>query len=214
MSYLLHIDATLLNAESLSRQVARTFLDAWGGPIVHRDLAVSPVPHLSAAGLTARLTDPSTYSPEVVAARGIQDELIDEFLGAGGYLFTVPLYNYGLPSVFKAWIDQVAVVGRTIAMSEGAPAQGRPALVVSSRGGAYMEGAPHHGRDHLVPHLHTMLGLELGLDLHVLTPSFGLAPVVPLMADLVPMFEASIAEAHDQARRLGRSFAFRPGNAA
>ncbi|GAB7053039.1 FMN-dependent NADH-azoreductase [Catenuloplanes indicus] len=214
MSYLLHIDGTLFDSESISRQVARTFRENWNGRVVHRDLAASPVPHLTAPGLTARLTDPATHTSEIAAARGIQDELIDEFLGAGGYLFTVPLYNYGVPSAFKAWIDQVAVVGRTIAIPDGVPARGRPALVVSSRGGAYMEGASHYGRDHLVPHLETILGLEMGLDLTFITPSFGLAPVVPPMADLIPMHEASLAESHEQARKLGESFSFRPGAAA
>ncbi|WP_305788163.1 FMN-dependent NADH-azoreductase [Symbioplanes lichenis] len=207
MSYLLHIDATSFTAESISRQVARTFRDAWGGTaVVHRDLAAHPIPHLSPDGLAARLSDRAGHTPGQRAAQALQDELVDEFLGAGGYLFTVPLYNYGVPSSFKAWIDQITVVGRTIALPDGPPARGRHAVVVSSRGGDYHPGSPNHGRDHLVPHLETILGQELGLDLDFVVPSFGLAPVVPMMAGLVPLHEASVTEAHEQARKLGEAF--------
>jgi FMN-dependent NADH-azoreductase len=56
MSYLLHIDSSALGEASVSRQVAQSFLEGWEGKVVHRDLAAAPVPHLSAAGITARVT--------------------------------------------------------------------------------------------------------------------------------------------------------------
>ncbi len=84
MSYLLHIDASSFDAESISRQVARSFLDVWPGEVVHRDLAVNPVPHITAAGISARLTDPAQYTPQEAAAAALQDELVEEFLGAAG----------------------------------------------------------------------------------------------------------------------------------
>jgi FMN-dependent NADH-azoreductase len=77
--------------------------------------------------------------PEQAAAAAVQRELIEEFLGAGAYLFTVPMYNYSMPSVFKAWLDQIMVVGVTIAPPSAA---GRPALVISARGGGYGLGPP------------------------------------------------------------------------
>jgi FMN-dependent NADH-azoreductase len=61
MSYLLHIDSSSLGEGSVSRQVAQSFRDAWQGEVVHRDLAVAPVPHLSAAGITARTADPAPW---------------------------------------------------------------------------------------------------------------------------------------------------------
>ncbi|MET0425272.1 MAG: NAD(P)H-dependent oxidoreductase [Actinoplanes sp.] len=208
MSYLLHIDATSFVEESISRQVARSFLDGWPGEVVHRDLAAAPIPHLTAAGISARLTDPAAHSPQEAAAAALQDELVEEFLGASGYLFTVPLYNYGMPSSFKAWIDQVVIFGRTYSLPDGPPpAAGRPALVISSRGGAYGPGAPHEGRDHLVPNVRESMGRELGLDLEFITVEFGLAPVVPVLAQFLGLHEASLAEAHAQARKFGAAFA-------
>jgi FMN-dependent NADH-azoreductase len=214
MSYLLNIDATSFDAKSISRRVARSFLDAWTGPVVHRDLAAAPIPHLTAAGISARLNDPARYTPEEAAAAALQDELAEEFVGAAGYLFTVPLYNYGVPSSFKAWLDQVVIFGRTYAVPEGPPTAGRPALVISSRGGAYGPGSPHEGRDHLVPHLQDIMGRELGLDLEFVTVEFGLAPVVPVLAQFLGHHEASLTEAHAKAREQGENFTLRQNRAA
>jgi len=203
MSYLLHIDSTAFAAEAFSRQVAQSFRDEWAGPVVYRDLALTPAPHITAAGITARLTDPADHTPEQTEALAIQDELIDEFLGASAYLFTVPMYNYTMPSVFKAWIDQVVVVGRTIALPDGPPAAGRPAVVVSARGGSYEPGVPNHGMDHVFTTLETSIGPKsLGLLIHPIKPELTLAPVVPQMAALVDLHTASLSDSHLEARRL------------
>lgn len=208
MSYLLHIDSSSLGADSVSRQVAQSFRDSWRGPVVHRDLGAAPVPHLSAVGIAARSANQAARTPEQAAAAAIQEELIGEFLGASAYLFTVPMYNYSMPSVFKAWLDQVMTVGATVALPDGPPAAGRPALVVSARGGGYGPGTPNHGMDHVVPTLETVLGHQqaLGLDVSVLTPELTLAPVVPYMSELIPLHEASLADSHEQARKLAEAF--------
>jgi FMN-dependent NADH-azoreductase len=203
MSYLLHIDSTAFDTESISRHVARSFREAWSGSVVYRDLAITPAPHITAAGVSARLIDPAQHTPEQAAALLVQNELIDEFLGASAYLFTVPMYNYTMPSTFKAWLDQVVVVGRTIALPDGPPAAGRPAIVVSARGGSYEPGSPNYGMDHLFPTLETAMGPKsLGLVIHAIKPELTLAPVVPAMSALIGLHTQSLADSHDEARRL------------
>jgi FMN-dependent NADH-azoreductase len=207
MSYLLHIDSSSLGEASVSRQVARSFLEGWDGKVVHRDLAAAPVPHISAAGVTARDTDPARYTDEQAAAAALQDTLIGELLGAGAYLFTVPMYNLTLPSAFKAWLDQILVFGRTIGGSS--PVAGRPAVVISARGGSYGPGAPRHGFDYVVPVLEALLGHEdmLGLDVTTVIPELTMAPHAPALAALLPKHEASMANAHDRARALAATVA-------
>jgi FMN-dependent NADH-azoreductase len=208
MSYLLHIDSSSRGADSVSRQVAWSFRDLWRGPVVHRDLADVPAPHLSAAGITARTAVPADHNPAQAAASAVQRELIEEFLDAQAYLFTVPMYNYSMPSVFKAWLDQIMVVGVTIALPEGSPAAHRPALVVSARGGGFGPGAPNHGMDHVVPALETALGHPqgLGLAVSVITPELTLAPVVPAFSEFLPLHRASLTDSHQQARKLAETF--------
>jgi FMN-dependent NADH-azoreductase len=65
----------------------------------------------------------------------IQQELLEEFLGADAYLFAVPMYNLTMPSVFKAWLDQIMVDGHTLSFDGHPPTLGRPAVLISARGG-------------------------------------------------------------------------------
>ncbi|WP_399887196.1 FMN-dependent NADH-azoreductase [Streptomyces sp. BBFR51] len=208
MSYLLHIDSSARGEASVSRQVAQSFRDQWQGPVVHRDLAAAPVPHLTAAGVTARDIDPARHTPEQAKAQALQDELIEEFLGAGAYLFTVPMYNLSMPSAFKAWLDQILVTDRTFTHAGPSPAAGRPALLISARGGSYGPGAPREGFDYLVPTLEAVLGHEdlLGLDVTTVTPELTMAPHAPALAALLPLHEASMTSAHTHARTLATTF--------
>lgn len=208
MSYLLHIDSSSLGEASVSRQVAQSFRDQWQGPVVHRDLAASPVPHLSAAGVTARVTDPAQRTPEQAKAAALQDELIEELLGAGAYLFTVPMYNLSMPSVFKAWLDQIIVTDRTLIFGGPSPVAGRPAVLISARGGGYGPGTPNEGLDYVVPTLEAVLGHDnlLGLDVTTVIPELTMAPVAPAMAPLLPLHEASMTAAHGKARALATAF--------
>ncbi|ONK15114.1 NAD(P)H-dependent oxidoreductase [Streptomyces sp. MP131-18] len=209
MSYLLHIDSSSLGEASVSRQVAQSFLEGWDGKVVHRDLAAAPVPHISAAGITARVTDPSQHTDEQSAAAAMQDTLIEEFLGAGAYLFTVPMYNLTMPSVFKAWLDQIIVFGHTVNHEGPSQVAGRPAVVISARGGSYGPGAPRHGLDYVIPIIEALLGHEdmLGLDVTTVIPELTMAPHAPALAALLPMHEASMADAHDRARELAAKIA-------
>ncbi|WP_446665608.1 FMN-dependent NADH-azoreductase [Flexivirga sp. B27] len=208
MSYLLHIDSSAAGTASVSRQVAQSFLNVWDGAVVHRDLAAMPVPHLTAAGIAARDTDAAARRDDEATAAFVQDTLIDEFLGAGAYLFTVPMYNLTMPSVFKAWLDQIMVFGRTMTMEGPSPAAGRPAAVISARGGGYSPGSPRHGLDYVIPTVEALLGREemLGLDVTSVVPELTMAPHTPALAELLPKHEASMADAHELARRLAGSF--------
>ncbi|MCM3506506.1 NAD(P)H-dependent oxidoreductase [Curtobacterium sp. ODYSSEY 48 V2] len=203
MAVLLHIDSSSLGSASVSRQVAQSFLAEWQGEVVHRDLAAQPVPHLTAAGITARTTPAENRTADEADAAAIQDELINEILAADAYLFTVPLYNYSMPSVFKAWLDQVLVPGRTLGFGpEGAATAGRPAVLISARGGGYGPGTPNHGKDFAVPALEVILGDPkiLGMDVRVITPELTYAPTMPALAELIPLHEASMEASHREAQ--------------
>jgi FMN-dependent NADH-azoreductase len=120
----------------------------------------------------------------------------------------VPMYNLTMPSVFKAWLDQILVFGRTIGGSS--PVAGRPAVVISARGGSYSAGAPRHGFDYVVPVLEALLGHEdmLGLDVTTVIPELTMAPHAPALAALLPKHEASMADAHDRARELASTITY------
>jgi FMN-dependent NADH-azoreductase len=209
MSYLLRIDSSASGDASFSRRVADSFTDAWSGEIVRRDLARTPVGHLDAAGITARTTPAARHTPEQKAAAVLQDELTEEFLGASAYLFAVPVYNYSMPSVFKAWLDHIMIVGRTIGLGDATTTAGRPAVIVSARGGGYGPGAPLHGKDFLVPALETILGDPnlMALDVRTITPELTYALTMEPLRHLLPLHQASLENAHAQARRQAEDIA-------
>ncbi|WTL50596.1 NAD(P)H-dependent oxidoreductase [Streptomyces sp. NBC_01497] len=209
MSYLLRIDSSASGGSSFSRLVADSFTDAWRGDIVRRDLALDPVGHLDAAAITARTTAPDEHTPEQKASARLQDELVEEFLGADAYLFAVPLYNYSIPSVFKAWLDHVMVIGRTIGLGGAVPSAGRPAVIVSARGGGYGPGTPQHGKDFLVPALETIFSDPnlMALDVRTITPELTFAPVMEPLRHLLPQHRSSLRESHAEARRQAEDVA-------
>ncbi|GHE78907.1 FMN-dependent NADH-azoreductase [Streptomyces longispororuber] len=210
MATLLHIDTSLNGEDSHSRAVTAAFRAAWQsehphGTVVYRDLDADPVPHLRAGAYYAGYTAPAEQSPQERAAFALRAELIAEAEAADVILLGAPMYNYSIPSTLKAWLDHVFTVGRT-AMTEHPSLAGKPAVVVTSRGGSYREGTPQHGDDYVRSYLRQVLGAGLGLEVTFIVAELTLAPAVAAMADLVPLFEASreqaLAAAASHARDL------------
>nr|WP_019501999.1 NAD(P)H-dependent oxidoreductase [Pseudanabaena sp. PCC 6802] len=69
--------------------------------------------------IEADFTPPEALSPELRSHLKLSDELVDEFLAADRCLFSVPMYNFSVPSNFKAYIDQIVRVGRTFTFENG-----------------------------------------------------------------------------------------------
>jgi FMN-dependent NADH-azoreductase len=210
MATLLHIDTSLNGENSHSRTVTAAFRRAWESEnplssVIYRDLDADPLPHLRAPAYYAGYTTPADQSPEERAAFALRAELIEEAESADVILLGAPMYNYAIPSTLKAWIDHVFAVGRT-SMTEHPSLAGKPAIVVTSRGGSYQEGTPQHGNDYVQTYLQQALGAGLGLDVTFIVPELTLAPTVPAMADLVPLYETSrsdsLAAAESHAKKL------------
>ncbi|WP_138901656.1 FMN-dependent NADH-azoreductase [Streptomyces albidochromogenes] len=209
MSTLLHLDSSAERTASRSRAITAAFHAAFraarpGNAVVRRDLHADPLPHLADASLHwAAGLRPAGASPEP-AAEQLQRRLIDELLAADVLLIGVPLYNYSLPSSVKAWLDHVHVPGQTAPSAlSGAALAGRPAVLVTSRGGDYDTGSVNEGRDHATPVLELILGEEMGMCVTVISAGLTLAASVPALAGQVERGERQYAHALRQARDLG-----------
>lgn len=204
MAHLLHVDASALSTGSNSREVAATFRRAWeekhpGGTVTYRDLAANPLPHISEAALFAGMTPAEQRTPEQAAAAALREELIGELFAADAYLFSVPMYNWGVASSFKAWVDQIVVPGRTTGDGGTGGLAGRPATIITSKGGGYGPGAPKEGWDFVDPYLEKVFGEAFGLDLRLITVELTLARRIPAMEPLIPAAEVSLGNAHSAA---------------
>jgi FMN-dependent NADH-azoreductase len=138
---LLHLDSSVLGDNSASRELSAAITARWqdAAPaltVAYRDLAGAPLPHLSGGSLAG--ADPAEAAD---AARVLQ-----EFLDADVIVIGAPMYNFGVPSTLKAWIDRVVVAGKTFRYTETGPqglAAGKKVVIASSRGGAHQ----HSGGD-------------------------------------------------------------------
>ncbi|HZG09883.1 MAG TPA: FMN-dependent NADH-azoreductase [Allosphingosinicella sp.] len=125
-----------------------------------RDLPADPVAHVDAVLVRAMFTPKEAQSEVEAASLRLSDELVDELLAADVLVISVPLYNFSIPSVLKAWIDQIVRPGRTFEYKDTGPnplVHGKRAYVATTRGGAYI-GTPMQSWDHQEPHLRTILG--------------------------------------------------------
>ncbi|MFE3164265.1 FMN-dependent NADH-azoreductase [Streptomyces sp. NPDC059224] len=215
MATLLHIDSSLFPGEaSASRTVTEAFRAAWqeqhpDGTVIYRDLAADPVPHITAAGHTAGFADPATHTPEQAAAFADRVRLIEELEQADAILIGAPMYNFTIPSTLKAWLDNVILMGRT--GGEDPSAKGTPVTVVASRGGSYAPGTPRESFEYVQNYLSAVLSGGLGLEVDFIVPELTMAPHVPAMTELVPLYEASrdrsLQDAADKAKDLAGRFA-------
>lgn len=173
----LHIDSSISGAQSVSRQlsagvVARLKETSPGLELIYRDLAAVPVPQQSPAILFAKLTSLHEIGAlsgdiDAMVAAALQggarpdasaqsefattNVALEEFLAADIIVVGAPMYNFGIPSQLKAWIDCLAVPGKTFNYSaagvEGL-AGAKRVIIASARGGIYSEASPMAFLDH------------------------------------------------------------------
>lgn len=120
MARLLHIDSSPRGERSHSRRLTREFVEAWKQVhpfdiITYRDIGRNPVPHVDEPWIAAAYTPSEQRPPQLQEAIRISDQLVDEFLAADFYVIGIPMYNFSVPSTFKAYIDQIVRIGRTFA---------------------------------------------------------------------------------------------------
>lgn len=149
---LLHIDSSILGGNSASRELSAAIVARWqaatpGLEVRYRDLAANPLPHLSGGSLAG--ADPV----EAAAAA----EALQEFLDADVVVVGAPMYNFGIPSTLKAWIDRLAVAGTTFRYTAEGPEglAGDKKLIIASSRGSFHVGAPS---DFQEPYLRFVFG--------------------------------------------------------
>ncbi len=99
---ILHIDSSILGANSLTRPLSAQVVDRLvaansGARVWYRDLGENPLPHLTGADVAARGTT--------------ADPVLEQFKAADVIVIGSPMYNWTLSSQLTAWIDRVAVSG-------------------------------------------------------------------------------------------------------
>jgi FMN-dependent NADH-azoreductase len=139
---ILKIDSSINGANSASRALTDSIIEQlkasnWGEQLVTRDLAANPLPHITLEAFA-------------------DSSILDEFLAADTVVIGAPMYNFGVPSQLKAWIDRIAIAGKTFHYTANGPeglVKGKRVIVALARGGFYGEGSPAAPLEHVETYL-------------------------------------------------------------
>ncbi|WP_267225960.1 FMN-dependent NADH-azoreductase [Dyella silvae] len=155
MITLLHIDSSARSGRSdqwthgsHTRRLSAQFVRQWQerrprDAVVYRDLAEQPPAPVTGPWVHAAFTPPTQREPWMHQVLSQSDDLVAELIDADLIVIGVPMYNFGMPSTLKAWIDNIVRVGRTFGFDRsrtGEPywpmlaGQGKRLVLLSSRG--------------------------------------------------------------------------------
>ena len=134
---LLHLDSSVLGTGSVTRELTAAIVARWQDKlpqlrVEYRDLDANPLPHLTSQSLAR--ANPGEADD---AAR-----TMEQFLAADVLVIGAPMYNFSIPSTLKAWIDRVAVAGKTFRYTEKGPeglAGSKKIIIASGRGGVHTD---------------------------------------------------------------------------
>lgn len=185
MTTLLHLDASARPGRSgaqphgsHSRRLSAHFVERWHDArphdrIVYRDVGQHPPSPVTGDWIHAAFTAPERREPWMHEALAESDALVDELLAADLIVAGVPMYNFGVPAGFKAWIDNIVRVGRTFGFDRSRPGlpywpmlgdMGKRLVVLGARGDfGYDPGERMAHANHVEPHLRTVFGY-LGIE--------------------------------------------------
>ena len=164
---ILHIDCSPRpdsQSRQLSAEIVTSLLEvAPAASITRRDLGTDPLPH-AAADYATTLSSPATLAAPLKGALDLAEALIQEVDAADAIVIGTPMHNLTVPSVLKAWIDQILRAGRTF-MSTPAGKVGmlsdRPVFVGIASGGVFT-GERANQPDFLTSYLSVVFG-SMGL---------------------------------------------------
>ena len=139
---ILRIDSSARRENSVSRAlgdaiVQRILATAPQANVVERELA-DGLPVIDADWVAANFTAAEARTPSQVSNLALSDSLIGELREADVIVVTVPIYNFSVPSVLKAWIDQVCRAGLTFRYTPNGPQgllENRPVYLAMASGG-------------------------------------------------------------------------------
>src|SRR5260370_3980939 len=89
--------------------------------VIDRDLNATALPPINAEWVGAVYTPEEARTPQQKELLSLSDSLLAELEQADEYVVGVPMHNFGVPSVLKLWIDQIARVGRTFSYGDRRP---------------------------------------------------------------------------------------------
>lgn len=156
---LLHLDSSIMGEGSASRAISAAVVERLRETdptleVTYRDLAADPISHMTL--------------DIFLALDGGED--VQQFLDADIVVVGAGFYNFSIPSQLKAWVDRIAVKGKTFTYGENGPvglAVGKRVIIVLARGNVYGQGSPFAAYEHAETLLRSVFSF-VGADVEVI----------------------------------------------
>ncbi|TPG52571.1 FMN-dependent NADH-azoreductase [Sphingomonas glacialis] len=156
---LLHLDSSIMGENSASRAISIAVVERLretnpGIEVTYRDLAAEPIAHM-------------TLDTFLALETGAE---VQQFLEADVVVIGAGFYNFSIPSQLKAWIDRIAVRGKTFSYGESGPvglAAGKRVIIALARGNVYGAGSPYTSYEHAETLLRSIFSF-VGADVEVI----------------------------------------------
>uniref|UniRef100_UPI0035CACFF8 FMN-dependent NADH-azoreductase n=1 Tax=uncultured Sphingomonas sp. TaxID=158754 RepID=UPI0035CACFF8 len=153
---LLHLDSSIMGEGSASRAISAAVVERLretqpGLDVSYRDLAAEPLAHMTLETFLALDTG----------------EDVQQFLDADIVVIGAGFYNFSIPSQLKAWVDRIAVRGKTFSYGETGPvglATGKRVIIALARGNVYGADSPYAAYEHaetLLRSIFTFVGADV-----------------------------------------------------
>ena len=193
---LLHIDSSILSANSTSRLLTAEIVAAWKAAhpdttVEYLDLAANAPSHFGADALGIKTGVQAQPTEAQQRENALSEQFVSQFLASDVIVVGAPLYNFSVPTQLKAWIDRLAQIGRTFKYTDKGPvglAGGKTVIVASTRGGMYSTSEGGQAMEHQESYLKVIFGF------------FGITDVRFVRAEGVAMGDATKAAALAAAR--------------
>ncbi|MBF5057144.1 ACP phosphodieterase [Alcanivorax sp. 521-1] len=167
MTRILYLQSSLFGEDGQSSRMARTFIDGYrqrhpDTEVVTRDLVADGVPHLDLARAGALRGFSESLDDNQKAVLAHSDALVQELRDADLVVIGMPMYNFGAPTQFKAWIDHIARAGVTFKYTETGPVgliDDKPVRVFAAHGGVHA-GQPYETTTAFVKQIFGFMGIQ------------------------------------------------------
>jgi FMN-dependent NADH-azoreductase len=169
MKKILHVISSPRGNDSFSIKLGNAIVEKIqtahpGSTVKESNVVDLKFPHLEESHITSFFTPPEHRTDNHRAVLEHSDTAISEIMNADIIVIGAPMYNYGINSALKAWLDHIIRVGVTFKYSaEGLEGlvKNKKVYIAQSSGGIYSEG-PMQSHDFAAPYLKTVLA-HIGL---------------------------------------------------
>jgi FMN-dependent NADH-azoreductase len=209
MAHLLYIETSPRKQRSASIEIAKTFVDEYerthpDDQVVTIDLWETTLPEFDGHVIDSKyvILHGLEHTEEQKQAWSKVEKVISQFKAADKYLFSLPMWNFGIPYKLKHFIDVLVQPGYTFSFSpeEGYSGlvTGKPVVCIYASGGAYGPGSGMESYDLQKPYLELILGFIGFGDFQSITIDSTLGPQKEK--------ERKMAAALEQAKKIAAGF--------